>query len=214
MKEKLEFNPGIPLLLESMRKRMKFQIDVDTSDENLIMFSGIAINYDKEIERGYANVIIRRGAFSEAISNPQAVRILLQHDTDKIIGRTTKLEERDSGLYIEFVVSNQSQDGNETINLIRQGVLKDLSIGFTPTEWTVNEPVKDGDDRIIEITAASLYEVSVVSFPADSDANVDKEVEKENYERFLKGASEKEKEDRRNKYNVQLQLAKARNLNF
>jgi HK97 family phage prohead protease len=106
------------------------------------------------------------------------VKLLYQHKADAPIGRATMLEERDGGLYGEFRIS-KTEAGDEALELIRDGVLSNLSVGF--------QPLKDEKrEGIVNRLKAHLAEVSLVTFGAYGDAAaitaVRQEIEKPNLE--------------------------------
>jgi len=72
------------------------------------------------------------------------------------------LEERDGGLYGEFRIS-KTEAGDEALELIRDGVLTNLSVGFQP----LKDEKRGGVTNRIK---AHLAEVSLVTFGAYGDA--------------------------------------------
>ncbi len=123
---------------------------------------------------GYASVfgvvdshgdIVIKGAFSSAKSL-QKVKFLWQHDSTKPIGVITSMVEDEYGLYIEANINSSIQQGQEAIALLKQGALSSFSIGFTVSHSSNNS------DGYREITSADLWEVSIVTFPANSHAQI------------------------------------------
>lgn len=114
---------------------------------------------------------IAPGAFARTITErgPSMVKLLAQHDMkSNPIGRATKLIEQAKGLYGEFRVSN-TQAGDETLELVRDGSLDGLSIGFE-----IVRSRESGDSPIlVTVEEAKLHEVSVVTWPAYDDARVE-----------------------------------------
>lgn len=81
-------------------------------------------------KRSYREVF-RKGAFAKTITeNRERVVFRPAHGAPPV-GKFTKLEEREDGLYGEAVIS-RTQAGDETLTLIRDGVTPDLSIEFVP----------------------------------------------------------------------------------
>ena len=109
----------------------------------------------------------RAGAFDEWIAavGVERVKFLGHHKRDQNpLGRATLLRNDAAGQYGEFYVSRTSA-GDESLELVRDGVLDSFSIGFTP----VNAEVM-GD--VTYRTSANLNETSIVTFPAYADAKV------------------------------------------
>jgi HK97 family phage prohead protease len=120
--------------------------------------SGIAVPYNVE-QRINANLIevFRPGAFDAQLNAAHRVKFSREHMQlgGVLIGKATDLREDANGLYAEFRVS-QTPAGDETLELIRDGVLTDLSIGFMAGQ---NSRSKSG---VTERLSARLFEVSVV----------------------------------------------------
>lgn len=122
---------------------------------------------------GYASVfdvhdhdydIIRKGAFSKA--QAEQVKLLWQHKFDEPIGIIEQLYEDSKGLFVKAQLSNISARGREAFHLMQMGAIDSLSIGFKVVKSNFN---------ILgarEITEAKLYEVSLVTFPANENAKV------------------------------------------
>lgn len=134
---------------------------------------GIAVPYGQETPiaeagRRYTEVF-RRGAFARTITERGAARVklLVQHDRQALpIGRATLLREDPAGLYGEFHVSATRQ-GDEVLELVRDGALDAFSVGFQPVP---TRDVWNSDRTRVERTEAKLAEVSVVAFGAYAGA--------------------------------------------
>ena len=106
------------------------------------------------------------GAFARSIEQRGSkVKLFTQHETRRFpIGRAVHLEERPDGLHAAFYVSD-TRDGNEALELIRDGVVDAFSIGFAPVRER-----RRGDVTVR--TEAALREVSLVHTPAYEGALV------------------------------------------
>ena len=107
-----------------------------------------------------------KGAFARTIvERGDRVKLLALHDSRRMpLGRVNLLREDTNGLYIEARVSN-TREGDEALELIRDGALDGLSIGFKP----VRDLTRAG---VVVRTEVRLNEVSAVSFPAYDDARI------------------------------------------
>jgi HK97 family phage prohead protease len=127
---------------------------------------GIAVPYDAptEIRDGYGayTETFVRGAFARTIAERgDRVKFLASHNRQTFpLGRATLLREDPTGLYLEARVSKTAA-GDEALELIRDGALDGLSIGFAPIrdQWST-------DRQTVTRLEARLHEVSAVSFPA------------------------------------------------
>ena len=124
---------------------------------------GIAVPYDVE-QRISPNLVevFRKGVFRDVTRAANRVKLLFQHKTDAPIGRAVMLEERDGGLYGEFRIS-KTEAGDEALELIRDGVLSNLSVGFQP----LRDEKRAG---VVNRLKAHLAEVSLVTFGAYGDS--------------------------------------------
>jgi HK97 family phage prohead protease len=113
--------------------------------------------------RGSYQEVIRPGAFARTIveRGPNRVKILAQHDARSLpLGRATALREDAAGLYLEARISKTAA-GDEALELIKDGALDGLSIGF--------DVPKDGErwsGNLRELLGVRLFECSVVTFGA------------------------------------------------
>jgi HK97 family phage prohead protease len=126
---------------------------------------GICVPYDVEtrIHAGLVEVF-KLGAFEAVTRAAHRVKLLQGHDTKKMpLGKATILKEDSRGLYGEFRVS-KTDAGDQALELVRDGVLTNLSVGF--------QPLKDRktSSGIVERIKAHLAEVSLVTFGAYGDA--------------------------------------------
>jgi HK97 family phage prohead protease len=102
-----------------------------------------------------------RGAFARTIrERGDRVRLMVSHERSKLpIGRATSLTEDAAGLVGDFRVSKTMQ-GDEVLELVRDGALDSLSVGFVPV---ADRRLPDGT---VSRTEVALKEVSVVATPA------------------------------------------------
>jgi HK97 family phage major capsid protein/HK97 family phage prohead protease len=142
-----------------------FEIKSD-NNENLVITGyasvfGVADNY---------NDIITKGAFADATADK--VKLLWQHDHKQPIGVIDNLYEDEKGLFIEASINCKIAQGSETAALIRQRALDGLSIGFSVNKSAFG---KNGERIITDI---KLWEISVVTFPANTSSIISKIGEK------------------------------------
>jgi len=114
--------------------------------------------------------------------------ILFNHNYDKPIGRATSMEVNKSGLELGARISKSA---GEIKDLIKDGVLGAFSVGFRVKDAEYNEET-DG----LEIKDAELFEVSVVSVPANQTAmfslakSFDSEAEYQEFKNLFKNNNE------------------------
>ena len=123
---------------------------------------GVRDNYDD---------VISKGAFVQSLKDHRAAgtmpAMLWQHDADKPIGVWTEMVEDEKGLRIKGQLAMETVKGKEAHALLKMGALNGLSIGFMSKEWAY-----DRDTEVRTLTAIDLWEVSLVTFPANEKARV------------------------------------------
>lgn len=116
---------------------------------------------------------IAKGAFDRAIKNAKEIHFLAEHDNKKILASTRNnslsLREDSQGLFMEATIAPTTY-GSDYYQLIKSGILKNLSFGFR----TIEESWKQGMNGIHErtIEELELFEVSVVRDPAYSQSTI------------------------------------------
>jgi len=129
-------------------------------------------NNTTEIVPGF-NERIAKGAFARALSEKQDVRALVDHQSEKIIGRTTAgtldLAENSKGLKT-VIRPPDTQVGRDIVTSVGRGDVDQMSFAFRVVKesW---EDHKDGTStRTLE--DVDLFDVSVVTYPAYPDTSV------------------------------------------
>ena len=115
---------------------------------------------------------IAPGAFSGSLGGD--VRALTNHDTTLVLGRTTagtlELREDEHGLWGDIRINPNDQDAMNTYARVARGDVSQCSIGFE----IVDEETETRADGSVHwtIKGVILYEVSVCTFPAYAETNV------------------------------------------
>lgn len=139
---------------------------------------------------GYFIESIAPGAFTDTLRKSD-VRALIDHDTGRVIGRssakTLRLKEDEDGLYVEIDLPDTS-DGRDLAVQLERGDITGMSFGFRVThdEWD-----ESGKVPIRTIHQVELYEVSAVAFPAYDDTTIG-----------LRSLDEARKEQKRKNFNA------------
>lgn len=161
---------------------------------------------DSGVIEGYGSVfgnldsysdIVAPGAFAKSLEEAKASgrmpAMLWQHNQEEPIGVWTEMREDDRGLFVKGKLAD-TQRGKEARELIKLGALTGLSIGYTTRSYQVD---RENDSRVL--TDVQLWEVSPVTFPANSEARItgvkasDISSPKD-FERFLRDAGFSRKE--------------------
>lgn len=120
-------------------------------------FFGNANSYDD---------VVAKGAFVDSLKSKMPA-LLWQHSARAPIGVYTEAREDDRGLFVKGQLNLDVQQGKEAYALLKQGALKGMSIGFNTLIDEVNK-----ETGVRTIKKIDLWEVSLVTFPANDKANV------------------------------------------
>lgn len=126
---------------------------------------------------GYASVfnlvdnqrdMVLRGAFSRTLKGRMsAIKLLWQHQQSEPIGVFDRIFEDERGLYVEGRLLLDVQRAKEAYTLLKEGAVNGLSIGYSPIRYKTDQ--MSGVRSLIEV---DLWEVSLVTFPANAAAGI------------------------------------------
>lgn len=138
-----------------------------------------AIGEDGTIE-GYGSIfnfvdsyqdVVEAGAFQKSLAehrkNGTMPAMLWQHEEDEPIGVWTDMSEDKSGLKVKGRLVLETQKGREAYALLKAGAINGLSIGFIATKRAYDET-----GNIRTVSEIDLWEVSLVTFPANTKARI------------------------------------------
>lgn len=133
-----------------------------------------SVNIEERIFEGYAATfeldhvddIIHPGSFQKSIKEAfpsRRIKVLWQHSDP--LGMPVEMSEDSRGLYVKARVS-KTRLGDEALELMRDGVIDRMSIGFSiPTGKSSFD-----EKNIRHIREVKLFEFSPVTFPANESA--------------------------------------------
>jgi HK97 family phage prohead protease len=98
-----------------------------------------------------------------------AVKFLRDHDSARVIGAMTDVRLDKTGLHGTFRLG-RTRDAEEAFSLAQDGILDSVSVGYSVQSARV---VLENEEEILEVSAAQLFEVSLVGRPADAAARID-----------------------------------------
>lgn len=115
--------------------------------------------------------VIQPGAFSASLAQHRAngtmPAMLWQHDPEEPIGVWSEMTEDERGLMVRGRLVLESERGRAAHALLKAGALNGLSIGFMAKQWAY-----DRETEVRTLTEIDLWEVSMVTFPAQPKARV------------------------------------------
>lgn len=117
------------------------------------------------------NDVIKQGAFKESIAENERAnnmpKMLWQHQHDSPIGIWQHIEEDSKGLYVEGKLLLNIPLGAQAFELLQNQSINGLSIGFQ-----IQEAFRNQNSNYREITKLKLFEISVVTFAANPQAQI------------------------------------------
>lgn len=136
------------------------QFKSDDVNESSRTFAGYASTWDEDL----GGDIISKGAFNKTMQErADRVKVLWQHNEP--IGMVKSMNTDAKGLFIEGKIS-KTRLGDEAIELMTDGVIDQMSIGFSIPNGK-SEYNEKGNRLIHEV---KLYETSLVTFPMNEKA--------------------------------------------
>ena len=127
-------------------------------------------------------------AFDGALQDD--IRALIDHETRLVLGRTSagtlELRVDDHGLWGSVLINPDDQDAMNLYSRVRRGDVSQCSFGFD----ILDEETEYRDDGTVHwtIKAVKLYEVSVCTFPAYKETEV--QARKEDYRNIRRRETE------------------------
>lgn len=144
-------------------KNLPFEVKNIEDDGTFIAYGSTFGNVD------LVGDIVEKGAFKKSLEEKGAagVKMFLQHNSNDIIGKYTRIYEDEKGLVIEgkFYLGN-IQKADETYFLLKQGEITQFSIGYRVVKKAFDS---NGNCLLKEL---DLIEVSPVTFPANPSAQL------------------------------------------
>jgi HK97 family phage prohead protease len=156
---------------ETRNVAQKIEIREDGQTPHLVGYA--AVFNSLSVDLGPFVEIVRPGAFKRALAGNPDVKALLNHNEDRMLGRTKAgtlaLAEDDHGLRIE-ITPPDTQDGRDVVTNIRLGNYDAMSFAFEVKKqaWDM-----DAKPPLRELFDVDLFDVAVVTYPAYPDTEVD-----------------------------------------
>lgn len=138
------------------------------------VIEGYASTWD--LDRG--NDIIMQGAFTntlaELAANGRTIRMLAGHSYGELIGGfpVMSCKQDDKGLWVRGEINLDVQKGAECYALAKQGVMCDMSIGFSIPSADAYEFKDIGGEVVRCIKDLQLWEISLVPEPMNPHAQI------------------------------------------
>lgn len=157
-------------------KTFKFNLasveEIKANDSRYGIIKGYASTFGN-VDRG--NDIIVKGAFVKSLDwyrkEGKLIPMCYQHSMMHPIGgfSPSKMYEDEKGLYVEGEINLDTEKGKEAYALAKQGVISDMSIGFTCNDYDLG---MEDDSTVRKIKEVQLWEISPVIIPMNPQAKI------------------------------------------
>lgn len=142
------------------------------ADDNGNTIRGYAVRWNTEADGLSFREQFAPGAFTRSLEQGTPVYLLVNHDADMVPLASTKsgslrLAQDDRGLAIEAELDPANPRAQELMSALKRGDIDKMSFAFS-----VDPDGQTRQDGLRTVTAATLHEVSVVTWPAYSATSV------------------------------------------
>jgi len=151
-----------PMKLTHKSFPLKIQIKEDPANPDSRTVEGWASTFGNK--DSYDDIILP-GAFAASLTQRKP-KMLYQHNTDQVIGVWDAATETPQGLYVKGRILPTAL-GNDAYTLCQAGAIDSMSIGYTTIDASL-----DYDSGIRTLKQLDLWEVSLVTFPANDQARI------------------------------------------
>jgi len=141
---------------------LTFSQEIQAADTERRMISGLVAPYGEIGFTSAGPVMFERGSIT--YGEASSIKLLMQHQADKPVGRAISFSEANNGVYGSFRLSSSTR-GQDALVLAQENLVSGLSVGV---DVTASKPMGD----YLLVTAAVLKEVSLVESAAFSSASV------------------------------------------
>jgi HK97 family phage prohead protease len=141
---------------------LTFSQEIQAADTERRIVSGLVAPYGEIGFTSAGPIMFERGSI--AIAEASSIKLLMQHQMDKPVGRAISFSEANNGVYGSFKLSSSTR-GQDALVLAQENLVSGLSVGV---DVTASKPMGD----YLLVTAAVLKEVSLVESAAFSSASV------------------------------------------
>jgi HK97 family phage prohead protease len=145
-----------------MQVLLTFSQEIQAADTERRIVSGLVAPYGEIGHTSAGAVMFERGSI--AIPDATAIKLLMQHQNDKPVGRAISFSDSTEGVYGSFKLSSSTR-GQDALVLAQENLVSGLSVGV---DVTASKPMGD----YLLVTEAVLREVSLVESAAFSSASV------------------------------------------
>ncbi|MFE6404778.1 HK97 family phage prohead protease [Streptomyces alboflavus] len=143
--------------------------DGDRQEDGPRTMTAVLAEYGKTVHPSsyFPAVRLAKGALALP-ADLNDVKLLRDHDASRVIGAMTAATGMDAAPRARFRFA-RTADAADALSLVDDGILTHVSVGYRIRDG--REVMEDGQ-TVFEVTAADLFEVSLLGAPADSAARI------------------------------------------
>lgn len=149
-------------------ERKSFKFELKEADAETGTFTGYAATFTDKPD-AYGDVI-EKGAFKKTLKEMgKRVKVLWNHDPKEVIGKPIEITEDEKGLLVKGKLSLGVQRAREVFELMKDGVINEMSIGYE----TITEKREEWGKKAVRVLKeVKLWDVSPVTFAANPEAGI------------------------------------------
>ncbi|WP_444668476.1 HK97 family phage prohead protease [Cereibacter changlensis] len=145
--------------MEYKYAKLEIKADVEGEEGSITGYGAVFGNVD-----GVGDVVVS-GAFKNSLDAGLFPKMLWNHDPSTVIGIFDEVREDEKGLFVKGRFAD-TEKGKEIRELVKLGAIDSLSIGYRTVDYAYTN---EGNRLLKEVR---LYEVSLVTFPANELASI------------------------------------------
>jgi HK97 family phage major capsid protein/HK97 family phage prohead protease len=147
--------------------KINLPMAITAADSNKRTITGKIVTWNEQ-----GNTSVGPTVFASNSIELKNVKLLLEHDRTRPIGKVMEFTETSDGIEATFKIAN-TMAGEDALVEASEGLRDGFSVGAMINEWT-------NEKGVMKITSASLEEVSLVTDPAIDSARVSEVAASEN----------------------------------
>jgi len=140
--------------------KINFPIEITAADTNKRTISGKIVTWDEQGSTSAGLTVFEK----DSIDFSKPVKLLLEHERTKPLGKLIDITTTDSGLEATFRLA-KTFAADDALEEAATGLRDGFSVGVKINEWK-------NEEGILRIKSSSLQEVSLVTEPAIDSARV------------------------------------------
>ena len=148
--------------------KINFPMKIEAADNNARTITGRVVTWDEQGNTSAGPTVFSKNS----IELKKNIKLLLEHDTTRPIGKLMEATIDESGITAKFKIAN-TMAGEDALVEAADGLRDGFSVGVNVNDWS-------NDNGVMAIKSSRLVEVSLVTEPAIDSARVSEVAASEN----------------------------------